>query len=141
MSTRDGKAKLLKLRAGETLEEKRMPRFLESIEHIGTAQEVGTTAVTVMLCKGKLYCANLGDSRAVMAVEQEVKFKDGTSKKVTKAVSLSKDHKPHHKEEQSRILAAGGNISKAGRLNGELAVSRTIGDLQFKSNPKLPPHQ
>ena len=40
--------------------------------------------------------------------------------------------------ERARIIAAGGSIYE-GRINGNLNLSRAIGDLEYKKNPKLPP--
>lgn len=59
-----------------------------------------------------------------------------------KAVPLSFDHKPTNHEEKNRIERAGGTISDAGgvpRVNGNLNLSRAIGDLRYKDNTSLPP--
>lgn len=42
--------------------------------------------------------------------------------------------------EKARITAAGGFVD-FGRVNGNLALSRAIGDFEFKKNAKLPPEQ
>ena len=63
-------------RAGETIEQKKLPRFMEELEFVGTAQFVGSTAVSVLIHDGKIYTANLGDSRAVMAVDSGKKRND-----------------------------------------------------------------
>ncbi|KAK9051182.1 hypothetical protein SSX86_027808 [Deinandra increscens subsp. villosa] len=52
------------------------------------------------------------------------------------AKELTKDHHPDRVDERSRVEAAGGYVSGWGgvsRVNGHLAVSRSIGDLPFKS--------
>ncbi len=63
-------------RAGETIEQKKLPRFMEEPEFVGTAQFVGSTAVSVLIYDGKIYTANLGDSRAVMAIDSGKKRND-----------------------------------------------------------------
>ncbi|KAK1412574.1 hypothetical protein QVD17_33944 [Tagetes erecta] len=52
------------------------------------------------------------------------------------AKELTKDHHPDRVDERSRVEAAGGYVLEWGgvsRVNGHLAVSRSIGDLPFKS--------
>lgn len=68
-----------------------------------------------------LYCANVGDSRAVLA-------------RGTKAIRLTIDHKPSLPEEAKRITDAGGFIGKCSRVNGVLAISRALGDHMLKNN-------
>lgn len=68
--------------------------------------------------------ASVGDSRAMILRA------DGT------CVSLSKDHKPENPEEEERIVKAGG-FQQMNRVDGQLAMSRAIGDYQYKSNPNL----
>lgn len=51
------------------------------------------------------------------------------------ANELTKDHHPDRDDERSRVEAAGGYVSEWGgvaRVNGQLAVSRAIGDVYFK---------
>lgn len=80
----------------------------------------GTTVCIVMLTPGHVVCANAGDSRAVL------------SRLGNKAVPLSFDHKPDDDEEERRIRAAGGFVA-GGRVQGDLAVSRGLGDFRFKN--------
>eukprot|EP01026_Neomeris_dumetosa_P067534 TRINITY_DN6586_c0_g2_i8.p1 TRINITY_DN6586_c0_g2~~TRINITY_DN6586_c0_g2_i8.p1 ORF type:complete len:369 (-),score=50.28 TRINITY_DN6586_c0_g2_i8:571-1677(-) len=89
----------------------------------------GCTAVVGLIKKGELYVANAGDSRAVLS-------RGGQS------IQLSDDHKPALDSERNRIIAAGGFLSEmAGvtRVNGNLNLSRAIGDLKYKTNEKLEP--
>ena len=65
----------------------------------------GTTGCVVLITKDSIYCANLGDSRAVLC--QTVK----------RAVPLSEDHKPDLPEEKRRIEAAGHFVSEE-RVDG-----------------------
>lgn len=79
----------------------------------------GTTACVVLVAPQWVVCANAGDSRAVF------------SKLGNKPVPLSYDHKPDDEEEERRIRAAGGYVA-GGRVEGDLAVSRGLGDFRFK---------
>ncbi|KAK3816155.1 MAG: phosphatase 2C-like domain-containing protein [Benniella sp.] len=86
----------------------------------------GCTAITATFTnKNVLYVGNAGDSRAVLG-------SDGTS------IVLSNDHKPVNREESRRIVAAGGFV-EYGRVNGSLALSRALGDFEFKMNATLGP--
>lgn len=44
-----------------------------------------------------------------------------------RATALSLDHNPESEIEAIRVHNAGGTVTKEGRINGNLAVSRTIG--------------
>ncbi|XP_024216517.1 probable protein phosphatase 2C T23F11.1 [Halyomorpha halys] len=80
----------------------------------------GSTAVVVLIRNRSLFCANLGDSRAVAYVSGE-------------AIPLSCDHKPLLQKEKIRIFQAGCFI-EYGRINGDLALSRAFGDFKYKKN-------
>lgn len=47
---------------------------------------------------------------------------------------LTRDHHPDRDDERSRIEAAGGYVDWGGvpRVNGQLAISRSIGDVLYK---------
>lgn len=82
------------------------PSFSESVS--------GTTATAVFVTPDFVVCANAGDSRAILD-----------------SFPLSTDHKPTLPHEQRRIEAADGRVF-LGRVDGELAVSRALGDFEFK---------
>ena len=86
----------------------------------------GTTFVGVIITDKQIYCANVGDSRAVMC-------------RGARGVDLSRDHKPSSASELARVQAAGGVI-RNGRLGGLLAMTRALGDFELK-NPKKPPQK
>ncbi|KAL0072353.1 mgpp2cl-1, protein phosphatase 2C-like protein 1 [Marasmius tenuissimus] len=65
-----------------------------------------------------LYCANAGDARGVLC-------------RTGKAVRLTYDHKGSDKQEAKRIVDAGGFVM-SGRVNGVLAVTRSLGDSSMK---------
>ena len=50
---------------------------------------------------------------------------------VANAVALSFDHKPENDEERKRIEKAGSTITE-GRVDGNLNLSRSLGDLKYK---------
>lgn len=85
----------------------------------------GCTSVTAMVTPKYIICANAGDSRCVMGTKKGAK-------------ALSFDHKPSLPAERQRIDAAGGFV-QWNRVDGDLAVSRALGDFGFKNRPDLPP--
>jgi serine/threonine protein phosphatase PrpC len=52
---------------------------------------------------------------------------------------MSFDHKPMQETEMKRITQAGGFVNQFGRVNGNLNLSRSIGDLKYKQVPNIPP--
>jgi serine/threonine protein phosphatase PrpC len=88
----------------------------------------GCTANVLMIVNNLLICANAGDSRCVAA-------ENG------RAVPLSFDHKPTLKKERERIYKAGSTVNVEGRIDGNLNLSRAIGDIAHKKNTKLQLHE
>lgn len=78
----------------------------------------GTTAITALILGRHLLIANAGDCRAVLC-------RKGV------AVQMSQDHRPSYLPERKRIEDLGGFI-EYGYLNGELAVTRALGDWYMK---------
>ena len=87
----------------------------------------GCTAIVAVLIGRTLTIANAGDSRAVLC------------RAGGRTEALSIDHKPHQDREMSRITKAGGFVNQFGRVNGNLNLSRSIGDLKYKQIPGLTP--
>ena len=54
---------------------------------------------------------------------------------------LSDDHKPLQHTESIRIIQAGGFVSSVGRINGNLNVSRSLGDLKYKQVEQVGAHE
>ena len=115
----------------------------------------GSTAVTVFLIGKKLVCANVGDSRAILAsykLPREIKgiqlpeeFNSLPSdERIWLALPLSRDHKPDDDEELKRIIESNGRVEPFKEPDGEavgpcrvwlkdesipgLAMSRSLGD-------------
>ena len=82
-------------------------------------EDAGTTACVVLLTPLWIVCANAGDTRSVY------------SRSGRRCVPLSYDHKPDDEGEERRVRDAGGYVS-GGRVEGDLAVSRGLGDYRFK---------
>ncbi|CAM9330494.1 unnamed protein product [Ectocarpus sp. 12 AP-2014] len=90
--------------------------------------DCGATAVMGLLVGGKtLVVANAGDSRCVVS-------RNGV------AVDMSTDHKPEDDIELNRIEKAGGAVVD-GRVQGNLNLSRAIGDLMYKADEALSPEE
>ena len=84
----------------------------------------GCTAVVALIKNNTLYVANAGDSRCVLC-------RDG------RAIEMSIDHKPELPGELDRIKKAGGMVED-GRVMGNLNLSRSMGDLEYKKNNSIP---
>jgi protein phosphatase 2C family protein 2/3 len=78
------------------------------------AQDTGTTACVVLITSTEIYCANAGDSRAVLCCDD-------------KAYALSEDHKPDSPGELQRIESTNHMVEDQ-RVDGNLALSRAFGD-------------
>jgi len=85
----------------------------------------GSTAVCALVSPQHIFLANCGDSRAVVSRNKQV------------AVTTL-DHKPTNPTEKERIQNAGGSVMIQ-RVNGSLAVSRALGDFEYKNVPNRDP--
>merc|ERR1711988_874129 len=98
---------------------------LRELEEMASGRDQsGTTSCMVLVSPSHVVGVNSGDSRAVLCRKGD-------------AIPLSYDHKPFDKDEKERIEKAGGSV-KANRVNGDLAVSRALGDFMYKQNQSLP---
>jgi serine/threonine protein phosphatase PrpC len=91
----------------------------------GEQSYAGCTATTCLITASEIYCANAGDSRTCLS-------------KGGQCVEMSTDHKPDDPEERKRIYNANGFVED-GRVNGMLALSRALGDFEYKNNPMFKP--
>ncbi|XP_078492667.1 protein phosphatase 1A-like [Ciona intestinalis] len=79
----------------------------------------GSTSVCVLISPTRYYFINCGDSRGLLCRQGAVHF-------------ATVDHKPFNPLERERIQNAGGNVLIQ-RVNGSLAVSRALGDYEYKN--------
>jgi serine/threonine protein phosphatase PrpC len=82
--------------------------------------EIGNTATVIFIDEKNLYCANVGDSRAVVIYNESV-------------INISYDDNLKDEKEKNRILKENGVI-KNKKLNGILSITRAIGDFDQKKN-------
>ncbi|KAL3824806.1 hypothetical protein ACJIZ3_020835 [Penstemon smallii] len=102
-------------------------------ESITGGWQDGATAVCVWVLGQKVFVANIGDAKAVVArssapTESQIEL----DKNPLKAIVLTREHKAIYPQERARIQKAGGSVSSNGRLQGRLEVSRAFGDRHFK---------
>ncbi|KAL5729948.1 protein-serine/threonine phosphatase [Ranunculus cassubicifolius] len=113
----------------------------------------GSTAVIVLIVDNHLLAVNVGDSKAILCSEtvktlqdkraarerfyRQRKSQGDSTKKYQpgpnhfSVMELTRDHHPDRDDERSRIESLGGFVEES-RVNGQLAVSRSIGDVPFK---------
>jgi serine/threonine protein phosphatase PrpC len=98
----------------------------------------GSTCVSVLIVGTKVFCANVGDSRAVL-----VRAIQGPQEQIL-AIPLNRDHKADEPDEEARILRSGGRVQPYRDVNGNqlgplrvwhlredipgLAMTRSFGD-------------
>jgi len=87
----------------------------------------GTTAITVMVTPHHIIWGNCGDSRGLLC-------------RAGKLLFATEDHKPYNTNEKERIEKAGGTVMMQ-RVNGSLAVSRALGDFDYKRSADLEPKE
>ena len=90
-----------------------------SPEVVSGEDKSGSTAVCAVISPTHIFFGNCGDSRAVLSRDNRVSFR-------------TLDHKPINPIEKERIQNAGGSVMIQ-RVNGSLAVSRALGDFEYKN--------
>ena len=99
----------------------------EDIKNQPNVENQGSTGTIIHIIREKnnrlfIFNANVGDSRASLI----------SAKKI---IRLSQDHRTDDKDERKRVISEGGLIMN-GRVNGELMLTRSFGDFDFKPNKK-----
>jgi len=129
---RDHDATGTELRALTNPPTPQVERRLQSSDRHVDPNLIGCTACVCAITKDLLVVANAGDSRAVLC-------------RAGLAVALSDDHKPNNPTERKRIEAARGYVEFCGpgqyRVNGNLNLSRALGDLEYKKDRQLGPEE
>jgi serine/threonine protein phosphatase PrpC len=108
-------------------EEKKDPKFMAPEEMM--LDSIGCTSNVVFIDKKKkkVYVANAGDSRCVFGKNGEAK-------------EMSVDHKPDCQVEIDRIEKSGSVITE-GRVDGNLNLTRSLGDVKYKHREHLTPEE
>ncbi|PYH77694.1 adenylate cyclase AcyA [Aspergillus uvarum CBS 121591] len=88
----------------------------------------GGVATVIYLNNMDLFVANVGDAQAILVKS------DGSLK------HLTRNHDPAESHERARIRAAGGFVSRNGKLNDTLTVSRSFGHFQMMPAVIAAPH-
>ena len=106
--------------------------------------DAGTAALILLLTPNYIICANAGDCRAILC-KRSLSLQPSSKEKVVRqskgrgisqksqfdVIPLSFDHKPDDPVEEKRIIQAGGSVLD-GKVDGLLALSRGLGDFNFK---------
>lgn len=101
-------------------------KMLEQEPRLASGEDhSGSTCIASFITPTHVILANCGDSRAVLSRKGQVHF-------------ATQDHKPTDPGEVARVEAAGGFIEMS-RVCGNLAVSRSLGDYQYKDRNDIPP--
>lgn len=87
--------------------------------------DTGATSCVVLITETDIICVNAGDSRGVLYTGNKI-------------IPLSEDHKPDNDLELTRIQNANHFVEDS-RVDGNLALSRALGDFQYKDQPNLDP--
>merc|ERR1711881_396876 len=82
----------------------------------------------VLITEKYVLFSNCGDSRGVLSG----KTGSGNDASASRPTLATLDHKPSNPPERERIQNAGGNVMIQ-RVNGSLAVSRALGDFEYKN--------
>ena len=77
------------------------------------SRDSGTTAVSLLVKDGVLYCSNVGDSRCVLGRREN---------STVKAIALSKDQTLYRQDERQRIEASGGRVLSIGQIEGSVPM-------------------
>jgi serine/threonine protein phosphatase PrpC/serine/threonine protein kinase len=110
--------------------------FLDALALVPAMDQSGTTATALLVTKQVIVLSSLGDSRAVLSSTD----KDGH----LAAIQLTIDHVASDPKERDMVMARGGRVSSStkglARVNGTLAITRSIGDAALAPVLSRQPH-
>ena len=127
LDKKEGRDEIAEITKATSKDPAKRPEMFEAEEESGPDGK-GCTANVVLIIKKKIYVSNAGDSRAILIMT------DG------RVIELSADHKPDLERERTRITKAGGSVFN-GRVDGNLNLSRALGDLGYKDRKDLKPEE
>ncbi|KAL2321147.1 hypothetical protein Fmac_030116 [Flemingia macrophylla] len=93
----------------------------------------GATAVCVWVLGQKVFVANIGDAKAVLARSTDGSLNHSDGVQALKAIVLTREHKPIFPLERARIQKSGGFVSQDGRLQGGW---KFLGHLEIASSKR-----
>lgn len=105
----------------------------------GVMSKSGTTVTIFYVSNDYVIIANLGDSRAILSKGANYKS-DALN---ASAIQLTVDHTASDDNEKKRVKDLGGTIKERGgieRLDGLLAITRSIGDAHLQQFTSRKPH-
>ena len=117
-------------------------QFLRAVTFAGygAMDASGTTATAVYVTNEAVVVASLGDSRACLSKIDKQRSKTAG---VMTAIQLTKDHVASDPDEAELVRSLGGNVTVVNglaRVNGVLAITRSIGDAPFADVLSRTPH-
>lgn len=78
----------------------------------------GSTCVAVLIVGNKVFCANVGDSRAMLVRTSKPHSYTQPGQFTMTAIALNRDHKADESDERQRILASNGRVESYRDSNG-----------------------
>lgn len=92
----------------------------------------GSTLTCVIIEQEQLYCANVGDSRAILIWDNKKKLNEDRSSSSSNITILTANHQPDIPKEKIRINRAKGDVRPAKSNGNGLNENSTINRVYFK---------
>ena len=111
--------------------------------NLGTMSKSGTTATVLFIFQAAIVIANVGDSSAVLSIGDSNRSVHFNRDDIVSHMILTVDHVASDQDEQKMVKAKGGSIMYSGgieRVEGELAITRSLGDPHLMQYLSRTPH-